>query len=88
MGFHFGGKIRTREGDITLKDNLGYGVVADISVRPGAQVEILYSHQPTELRPNSFTTGGKEAFLLFHGGGEIFQDLGHGFVHDLVELVW
>ncbi|NOR14471.1 MAG: outer membrane beta-barrel protein [Candidatus Aminicenantes bacterium] len=71
VGFHFGGKIRTREGDITLKDGAGYGVIVDISVRPGAQVEFLYSHQPTELRLNSFVTGGKE--VLFDAAMDYWQ---------------
>lgn len=63
VGYHFGGKISVRDGNLTFKDNIGYGVIADISVRPGMQVEILYSHQPSELRLKNYATGVQESLF-------------------------
>jgi hypothetical protein len=60
VGYHFGGKIRVRDGDINIKDNVGYGFIVDVSVRPGAQVEFLYSHQPTELSLKQYSSGTKD----------------------------
>lgn len=70
-GYHFGGKIRVREGDIGIKDNLGYGVMVDISLRPGTKIEILYSHQPSELRLKRYSTGIRET--LFDASVDYWQ---------------
>ncbi len=49
-GWQFGGTTYVREGDLNLKDAFNYGVTVDFAVRPGAQVELMYNRQETELR--------------------------------------
>lgn len=49
-GWQFGGVTYVRQGDLKLKDAFNYGVIVDIGVRPGAQVELTYNRQETELR--------------------------------------
>lgn len=49
-GWQFGGVAYVRAGDLKLKDAGNYGVIVDIGVRPGAQVELMYNRQDTELR--------------------------------------
>ena len=52
-GFLFGGNITTWGGDFNIVDNWHYGVALDVDVRPGIQVELLYSRLPTraEFKP-------------------------------------
>jgi hypothetical protein len=71
VGYHFGGKIRVREGDISIKDNIGYGIMVDIALRPGTKLEILYSHQPSELRLKRYATGIRET--LFDASVDYWQ---------------
>jgi opacity protein-like surface antigen len=49
-GWQFGGVTYVRQGDLNLNDAFNYGVIVDVTVRPGAQVELMYNRQETELR--------------------------------------
>ena len=47
--------INDRAGKIDIKDGGGWGIAADINVRPEAQLELLYRRQDSEL---TFKSGG------------------------------
>ena len=48
-GYQWGGTIRTYEGDVVFEGSDSWGVIADVTVRSGAQLELLYWRQDTEL---------------------------------------
>jgi hypothetical protein len=48
-GWIWGGTIRTYEGDFILDASGGWGVLVDITLRPGAQLELKYIRQDTDL---------------------------------------
>jgi hypothetical protein len=53
MGYQFGGKFTSYQGDLNVVDNQNYGILVDIPIsRSGHKAEILYSRQDTvfELR--------------------------------------
>jgi hypothetical protein len=49
VGYQFGGKITVQRGSLNIKDDLNYGVMLDITVRPNTQVELSYSRQDTRV---------------------------------------
>jgi hypothetical protein len=48
-GLQWGGTIRTYEGDFVFQDSGMWGVIVDVTVRSGAQVELLYWRQDTDV---------------------------------------
>ncbi|MEE8572355.1 MAG: hypothetical protein V3T20_03760 [Gemmatimonadota bacterium] len=48
-GLQWGGTISTYEGDLVLEDSGMWGVIVDATVRSGAQVELLYWRQDTDV---------------------------------------
>ena len=49
VGYQFGGKITVQRGSLNIKDDLNYGVILNITVRPNTQVELSYSRQDTRV---------------------------------------
>jgi hypothetical protein len=49
VGYQFGGKITVQRGTLNIKDDLNYGVILDITVRPNTQLELSYSRQDTQV---------------------------------------
>jgi opacity protein-like surface antigen len=70
VGYQFGGSIRVRDGYLRIKDNVNYGFALNITLRPGAQLEIMYSRQSTEMQADAFY-GPKET--LFDMAMEYYQ---------------
>ena len=80
-GFIFGGNITTWGGDLNIVDNWNYGMMVDIDVRPGVQLELLYNRQETRAEFQPQPTGTKVNLFdmsaeYFHIGG--LKELGHG----------
>jgi hypothetical protein len=61
--------VRAYDGDHVLRSSGAWGIVADITIRPGAQLELSYSRQDTDLM---FKRGGIEEYL-FDVGVEYWQ---------------
>jgi len=80
VGYQFGGKIRVRDGYLSIKDNVNYGFALNVTLRPGAQLEIMYSRQSTILRADPFVGPREELFDLameyYQIGGlyEVYRD--------------
>ena len=49
-GYQMGGSIEVLAGTLRIKDNWNFGVILDYTLRPGFQLELIYSHQDSELR--------------------------------------
>lgn len=49
VGYQFGGKFTVQRGTLRIKDNLNYGAILDITVRPNTQLELSYSRQDTRV---------------------------------------
>ena len=49
VGYQFGGKFTVQRGTLNIKDDLNYGVIMDITVKPNAQLELSYSRQDTRV---------------------------------------
>jgi len=80
VGYQFGGKIRVRDGYLNIKDDVNFGFALNVTIRPGAQLEILYSRQSTILRADPFVGPREELFDLameyYQIGGlyEVYRD--------------
>ena len=46
-GYQFNGKATTYNGDLNIRDASSYGLMLDVTVRPGMQVELYYSRSDT-----------------------------------------
>ena len=51
-GYMFGGTLQAIGGDLTINDSWAYSATLDITLKPGAQIELLYIRQPTKLQAN------------------------------------
>jgi len=71
-GWQFGGTISTFEGNFSIKDALAITGVVDINLRPGAQLEMMYDWQGTQIN-----FGGTK---LFDADLHYFQIGGLGYV--------
>ncbi len=80
VGYQFGGKIRIYDGYLNIKDAANYGFALDITLRPGAQLEIMYIRQSTILRADPFAGPREELFDMameyYQIGGlyEVYRD--------------
>jgi len=70
VGYQFGGKIRVRDGYLKVKDDVNFGFVLDITLRPGAQLEFMYSRQSTVMRADTFYNPEE---MLFDMAMEYYQ---------------
>ncbi|UCF20673.1 MAG: hypothetical protein JSU87_04485 [Gemmatimonadota bacterium] len=81
VGWQFGGWAAGRSGDFRLSDDVAYGGILDIAVRPGAQAEFMYSRQETQLLFDDFLEGRRVltdmTVEFIHGGGLVEIDRGH-----------
>ena len=75
-GWQFGGGVAVIGGDLEIKDAAVYGVILDVTMRPGTQLELSYSRQETELQSNPF---GLPRETLFDMTVEYWQIGGLGF---------
>lgn len=79
MGYQFGGKFTSYQGDLNVVDNQNYGILVDIPVNPsGVKAEILYSRQDTvfELRtrpPDRLTRYFFDVAVEYYNVGAIFE---------------
>jgi opacity protein-like surface antigen len=74
VGYQFGtSKISTVRGDLSTKGDMNYGAYLNVNIRPGGQLELVYSRQESELQIE--TVGGLKQKLTdmsieyFHIGG-------------------
>ncbi len=51
-GYMFGGTLTAVGGDLSINDAAAYSATLDITLRPGAQIELLYIRQSTKLEAN------------------------------------
>ncbi len=70
-GYQVGGKLQIQEGDLRISDNPTLGVILNVPLRPGAQLELLFSHQETNMKLTRRSTGLQET--LFDMAVEYFQ---------------
>ncbi len=76
VGWQFGGWAAGRTGEFRLSDEVAYGAMLDIPVRPGAQVELLYSRQETQLLFDDYLEGRRaltDMTLQFIQGGGLYE---------------
>ena len=71
--YQFGGKATAIQGDINIKDSEAFGLYLDIDMpmRPGAQLELAWTHQNSRLDIRRFATGIRET--LFNMTTDYFQ---------------
>ncbi len=80
VGYQFGGSIRIRDGYLRIKDDINYGFALNITLRPGAQLEFMYSRQSTEMQIDTFYKPKEPLFDLameyYQIGGlyEVYRD--------------
>ncbi len=70
-GYQVGGKLQVQEGDLRISDNPTLGVIINVPVQSGGQVELLFAHQETNLKLRRRATGIQET--LFDMAVEYFQ---------------
>ncbi len=54
VGYVFGNSVSTRNGKLGIASDMNYGVLLDINVRPGGQVELSYARQDTKFTYDQF----------------------------------
>ena len=69
-GLQWGGTIRTYDGDIVFEDSGMWGIILDATVASGAQVELLYWRQDTDV---VFKEGYQPSEPLFDAAVEYWQ---------------
>jgi hypothetical protein len=77
-GYQFGGSLDGRDGEYSLDDALSVTAIADVTLRPGAQFEFMYSRQFTQEQFQPYVGGVKET--LWDATVEYFQFGGLGYV--------
>ncbi len=62
-GYQVGGKLQVQEGDLRISDNPTLGVILNVPVRSGGQLELLFAHQETNMKLTRRTTGLPETLF-------------------------
>ncbi len=70
-GYQVGGKLQIQAGDLRVSDNPNLGVILNVPLQSGAQLELLFAHQETYLKLTDRVTGGQAT--LFDMAVEYFQ---------------
>lgn len=70
-GYQVGGKLQVQRGDLRISDNPNLGVILNVPLQSGAQLELLFVHQETNLKLTERATGLQEP--LFDMTVEYFQ---------------
>ncbi len=70
-GYQVGGKLQIQEGDIRISDNPSLGVILNVPLQSGGQLELLFAHQETNLKLTERATGVQAT--LFDMAVEYFQ---------------
>lgn len=83
--YRFGGTISGEnnaitDADLDVNESAGYGITFDIPLSRGIQLELLASHQPTELRFDEGVFGGSfdvaDIDITYYHVGVLFQGTG------------
>ena len=77
-GYQFGGTLDGFDGRYSIKPGFGFTGLVDITLRPGAQLELMYNRQETVERFQSFGSGIRED--LWDVTVQYFQVGGLGYV--------
>ena len=76
-GYQFGGSVPTSVGDLDFKDNWMYAASIEIpiNVKPGSNLYLYYSNQPTEIRLRRpvGTENLSDAALRYFLGGALYD---------------
>lgn len=59
VGYLWGNSVDTGRGKVGIAGEMNWGVLLDINVRPGGQVELSYARQDTRITQETFGTGIK-----------------------------
>ncbi len=70
-GYQVGGKLQIQVGDLRVSDNPNLGVILNVPLQSGAQLELLFAHQETNLKLTDRVTGVQAT--LFDMAVEYFQ---------------
>ena len=70
-GYQVGGKLQVQRGDLRISDNPNLGVILNVPLQSGAQLELLFAHQETNMKLTERATGLQET--LFDMAVEYFQ---------------
>ncbi len=62
-GYQVGGKLQVQEGDLRISDNPTLGVIVNVPVRSGGQLELLFAHQETNMKLTRRATGLQETLF-------------------------
>ena len=54
VGYVFGSSVSTRNGKVGIAGDMNYGVLLDVNVRPGGQIELSYARQDTKFTYEQF----------------------------------
>ncbi len=62
-GYQVGGKLQIQEGDLRISDNPNLGVILNVPLQSGAQLELLFAHQETNMKLTRRATGLQETLF-------------------------
>ncbi len=70
-GYQVGGKLQIQAGDLRISDNPNLGVILNVPLQSGGQLELLFAHQEANMKLTERATGLQET--LFDMAVEYFQ---------------
>ena len=70
-GYQVGGKLRIQLGELRISDNPNLGVIINVPLQSGAQLELLFAHQETNMKLTD--RGTNLQATLFDMAVEYFQ---------------
>lgn len=80
VGYVFGNSVNTGIGKVGIAGDMNYGVIVDVNVRPGGQLELSYARQDTRFTLEPFTGVKRDltdvAVNYFQIGGLGYVDQG------------
>jgi hypothetical protein len=62
VGYQFGGEVRLIDGDISIKDDMNYGLVLDYTLNRNAQLEASYTRQDTKIEFDEYRVGKRPIY--------------------------
>ena len=62
-GYQAGARLRVQEGDLRISDNPNLGVIINVPLQPGGQLELLFAHQETNMKLTRRATGLQETLF-------------------------
>ncbi len=70
-GYQVGGKLQIQAGDLRISDNPNLGVILNVPLQSGGQLELLFAHQEANMKLTERATSLQET--LFDMAVEYFQ---------------